>query len=157
MGKADHGLALGLTSMGLVEPVEEAALVVAGDVEVHLLVEFLLPLLHHGGGTSSSAFCARPEVKQFTEDHARLDGLAEAHLVGEQVAARIGRDHSVDEFGLVREWLCPCCADASPSATRLGRRAGQLVRPMQPRHRSRRPRPSLLRAAPAHLAHPGHV
>src|SRR5699024_2194332 len=28
----------------------ERTLVKAGNIEVHLLVEFLLPLLHHGGG-----------------------------------------------------------------------------------------------------------
>ncbi len=28
----------------------EHTLVEAGNIEVHLLVEFLLPLLHHGGG-----------------------------------------------------------------------------------------------------------
>ena len=47
-------------------------------------------------------------------------GLPQAHLVREQIAARVRRNDALDEFGLVRQRLGPRRAHSRPTRTGWG-------------------------------------
>ena len=91
-GNADHGFArrVAMRSRVPCRAVERTA-VVARHVEGELLGELLLPLLHHRGRDQQQRRLEPcPTASSSRTIEPGFDRLAEADLVGEQVAARVG-------------------------------------------------------------------
>ena len=62
----------------------QLAAVVDRPIEVELLAQFNLPLFEDGLGRQDQDPCGTPGQPCLAQQHARLDGLAEADLVGDQ-------------------------------------------------------------------------
>jgi hypothetical protein len=73
------------------------------EVEAEDLVHLAVPVVHEAGWDDHQRAVQLAPARQLAEEQRRLDGLAEAHLVGDEVAARRGRRDAVGQHHLVRE------------------------------------------------------
>ena len=79
--------------------------VVDRHVEVELLVEFVLPLLHHRLGHKQKHTLGQPGNPRLPYDEPRRDRLPEADLIGNEHLARPRVDQSLERPQLVRPWV----------------------------------------------------
>ena len=80
----------------------QLAAIVDGPVEIELLAQLDLPLLENGLGRQDQDPFGAPGEPCLAQQHARLDGLAEADLVGDQKPGRPIAVEAVEGAHLVR-------------------------------------------------------
>ena len=107
--RADHLIVQAPEVLGFIEAGELASRCEAArDHEVELLVEvrphLLDPLGHQPGGSYNKRALHKPPNLEFAKDEPGLDRLAEANLVGEQIADPVSRHRTRQRIDLMGKW-----------------------------------------------------